>query len=48
MNYVPGEDQADGLGIRMVLGMADDVRYTYSLSLNNLMIVLNTKAKAAP
>ena len=40
--YVPqGDDQTKYLGIRMVMGMADDVRYTYSLNLNNLTILLN-------
>ena len=40
--YVPrGDDQTKYLGIRMVMAMADDVRYTYSLNLNNLTILLN-------
>ena len=43
VHYIPGEGETDGLGIRLVLGMADEVRYTYSLNLNNLTIVLNVK-----
>ena len=30
----------DGIGIRLVRGVADEVRYTYSMNLNNLMILL--------
>ena len=40
VSRVPQEDRTDCLGIRVVLGMADDVRYTYSLNLNNLTILL--------
>ena len=39
INYVPAEGESDALGIRLVLALADDIRYTYSMSLNNLMIV---------
>jgi len=39
VSYVPqGED--DALGIRLVMAMADDIRYTYALNLNNLTIKL--------
>ena len=39
VSYVPkGED--DALGIRLVMAMADDIRYTYSMNLNNLTIKL--------
>lgn len=39
MHYVPTSDEK-GIGIRLVTGLADEVRYTYSLSLNNLTIHL--------
>ena len=39
VSYVP-QGENDALGIRLVMAMADDVRYTYSLSLNNLTIKL--------
>ena len=42
VNYVPSADNEDTLGIRLVLGLADEIHYTYSMSLNNLMIVLNS------
>ena len=44
IHYVPGPDRTDAVGIRLVLKMADDIRYTYSLSMNNLMIALNEAA----
>ena len=40
VNFVPGEDKKDCVGIRLVLHMADEVRYTYSMNLNNLTLVL--------
>ena len=40
VSYVPSGDQYDALGIRLVMAMADDIRYTYSLNLNNLTIQL--------
>ena len=42
MSYVPAGEQ-EGLGIRLVTAMADDIRYTYSLNLNNLTIKLTAK-----
>ena len=39
VHYVPDGSQEDGMGIRIVLSMADEVRYTYSMNLNNLMVV---------
>ncbi len=39
VHYVPAEGQEAGMGIRIVLSMADEVRYTYSMNLNNLMVV---------
>jgi len=43
ISYVPKESGKDALGIRLVMAMADDVRYTYSLNLNNLTIKLHTE-----
>ena len=40
VSYVPREDE-DALGIQLVMAMADDIRYTYSLNLNNLVIKLS-------
>ena len=41
VSYVPSGEQEDALGIRLVMAMADDIRYTYSLNLNNLTIKLS-------
>ena len=43
VSYVPKEGR-DALGIRLVMAMADDIRYTYSLNLNNLSIKLSAKS----
>ena len=40
INYVPTEDKQDCVGIRIVMRLADDIRYTYSLNLNNLTLIL--------
>ena len=47
INYVPAEGESDALGIRLVLALADDIRYTYSMSLNNLMIVFKDSTIAS-
>ena len=47
VSYVPPEDRANTSGIRMVLRMADDVRYVSSLNLNNLTVILREKAENA-
>ncbi len=48
IHYVPkSDDSGKGLGIRLVMKLADDVRYTYSINLNNLMIMLKDKEVAA-
>jgi putative MATE family efflux protein len=47
INYVPAEAESDALGIRLVLALADDIRYTYSMSLNNLMIVFKDSTIAS-
>jgi len=39
IHYVPQEEE-ENLGIRLVLAIASEVRYTYSLNLNNLTIIL--------
>ena len=41
VHYVPKEDQTDALGIRLMMAMADEIRYTYSMNLNNLTLILN-------
>ena len=30
----------DSVGIRLAMRMADEARYTYSMNLNNLMLIL--------
>ncbi len=40
VSYVPAGGVGENLGIRLVTAMADDIRYTYSLNLNNLTILL--------
>ena len=42
VRYVPREGK-DALGIRLVMAMADDVRYTYSMNMNNLTIKLHAR-----
>ena len=41
IHYVPKTSNKDCLGIRLVLAIADDVKYTYSLNLNNLAITIH-------
>ena len=46
VHYIPRETGGEkGLGIRIVLAMADEVRYTYSMNLNNLTIILGGNEK---
>ena len=40
ISYVPKEGTGTMHGIPLVLKLADEVRYTYSMNLNNLMITL--------
>jgi len=47
VSYVPKPDGEDALGLRLVMAMAEDVRYTYSMNLNNLTIKLPAVGKAA-
>ena len=46
ISYVPEHEGESALGIRLVMAMAEDIRYTYSLNLNNLMIRLNRASHA--
>jgi len=46
VSYVPSGEE-DALGIRLVMAMADDIRYTYSLNMNNLTIRLTAGAVTA-
>ena len=41
MNYVPRTTEGSDLGIRLVTAMADEIRYTYSLNLNNLTLIFH-------
>ena len=45
IHYVPSsEDPASGIGIKLVMKMADEVRYTYSMNLNNLTLIIKEAA----
>ena len=44
VSYAPKGEQ-DALGIRVVMAMADEIRYTYSMNLNNLTIKLSPKTE---
>ena len=46
VHYVP-DASTDALGLKLVRGLARDVSYTYSLSMNNLTIKLPAEAPAA-
>ena len=43
VQHIAGVDAGDGVGIRLAMRMADEARYTYSMNLNNLTLILNTK-----
>ena len=54
VHFVP-EEEGQGIGIRLVLAMADEAYYTYSMNLNNLALKIprglneeNTATSAAP
>ena len=47
VHYVPQGDGRDALGIRLTMAMAEDVRYTYSLNINNLTIRLGQAQPAS-
>lgn len=44
VHYVPKKAGKDSLGINLVLKLADEARYTYSLNLNNLTLILQNSA----
>ena len=46
LHYVPPEGAPDALGIRLLLGMADEAMYAYSLNMNNLTLVLRERHAA--
>ncbi len=48
VSYIPPEEEGKGMGIRLVTAMADDIRYTYSLNLNNLTLVLDGSKDRVP
>ena len=45
ITYVPREGK-DALGIQLAIALADDSRYTYSLNMNNLTMILGKQALA--
>lgn len=45
VTYAANQPKSEGNGIRLVLAMADEVRYTYSMNLNNITILLNDEAE---
>ena len=40
VSHVSEDIGPDSVGIRLAMRMADEARYTYSLNLNNLVLVL--------
>ena len=47
VSFVPPEGQ-DALGIHLVLAMAQETRYTYSLNMNNLVLRLGPSGESGP
>ena len=43
VSYVPSSGEQD-LGLRLVSAMSDEIRYTYSLNLNNLTLIFHTQS----
>ncbi|MDO5435871.1 MAG: MATE family efflux transporter [Clostridia bacterium] len=43
VTYAANRPEGDGLGIKLVMAIADEVRYTYTMNLNNLTIFMNDK-----
>ena len=43
VHYVPQTTEGSDLGIRLVTAMADEIRYTYSLNLNNLTLIFHSR-----
>ena len=46
VHYIP-ENDGDAVGIHLVLGLAEEARYTYSMNLNNLLLKLPADSKTA-
>ncbi len=44
LHYVFKDGAPEVSGIRLMMSIADDARYTYSLNMNNLMLVVNNRA----
>lgn len=42
VQHIARVEDENGLGIRLAMRMADEARYTYSMNLNNLTLILNT------
>ena len=47
VSHIPEDNGEKGVGIRLTMRMADEARYTYSMNLNNLVLILNDAGKAA-
>ncbi len=45
-HYVPRTTEGSDLGIKLVTAMADEIRYTYSLNLNNLTLIFHSRDMA--
>ncbi|MBO4279391.1 MAG: hypothetical protein J5891_06230 [Spirochaetales bacterium] len=45
LHYVFKDTDSPASGIRLMMKIADEARYTYSMNLNNLMIVINSSGK---
>ena len=43
LSYVLKDEGPSASGIRLMMGIADEAKYTYSLNLNNLMLVVNRR-----
>ena len=41
MSHIAGNEGPENVGIRLAMRVADEARYTYSMNLNNLMMVLH-------
>lgn len=48
LSYVPPEGTGNGMGIRLMTAMADEVHYTSSLNLNNLTLVFDGEGRRGP
>ena len=48
ISHIPAPRENEQFGLLLTMHMADDARYTYSLSLNNLMLVFNINNTGKP